>query len=193
MIDGPHERFGDRGDGFQDALLSASCAGAVARNQRVIVAAHHHQIAQRGGFGFIRMRIVIEAEVFLRSVRQEVQESGSGFVLGVYLFRLLHHLQSLVIAASGNARGATFAQIGNEDGEDAAASRGFSFGSGKNRVDLLEGHGNFFDHGKKLALGFVRESVHFICNLAKNFGQRSQRLGGERVAHEGARALVDFR
>ena len=54
---------------------------------------------------------VVEAEVLLRSVGQQVEEGRAGFVLGVHLFGLLHHLQRLVIAAGRDAGRAALAQV----------------------------------------------------------------------------------
>ena len=176
MIQRPHVRFRDGCDGAQHALLAAARAGAVAGNQRVVVAPHHQQIAQGGGLGVLRVRIVVEAQIFLRSVRQEVQECGSGLMLGVDVLGLLHHAQRLVIAASGHARGASFAEVGNENGKDAAASRGLPLRSGKDRVDLLEGHRNFLNNGEELAFRLVGESVHLIGNLAKDLGKGRSRF-----------------
>ena len=123
VVDGAHVGLGDRGDGAQHALFAAARAGAVAGDQRVVVAAHHEHVAQRCGLRVGRIRGVEKAEVLLRSVGQQVEEGGAGFVLGVDVFGLLHHLQRLVIAAGGDAGRAAFAQIADEDGEDAAGCR----------------------------------------------------------------------
>ncbi len=79
-----------------------------------------------------------------------------------------------MVAARGDARRASFAQVGNEDGENAAAAGSLSFRRGKDGIGLLVGHRNFVDDGKELALGFVRESVHLIGNLAEQVGKGSQ-------------------
>ncbi len=55
VIERPHVRFRDGSDGPQHALLAAARARAVAGDQRIIVAPHHQQIAQRGGLGIRRV------------------------------------------------------------------------------------------------------------------------------------------
>ena len=107
--DRAHIGLGDRGDGAQHALFAAAGAGAVAGNQRVVVGAHHEHVAQRGGLRVRRIGAVIEAQVLLRGVGQQIEEVRAGFVLGVYLFGLLHHLQRLVVAACRDAGRAAFA------------------------------------------------------------------------------------
>ena len=60
-----HVGFGHRRDGLEDAFLAAAGARAVARHQGVVVSAHHQHVAQRGGLGVLRPRVVVKAEVLL--------------------------------------------------------------------------------------------------------------------------------
>ena len=126
VIERPHVRLGHRGDRAQDALLAAARAGAVARDQRVVVPPHHQHVAQRRGLRILRPRVVVEAEILLRRVGQQVEERGAAFVLGVDLLGFLHHPQRLVLAAGRDARRAPLAEVRDEDREDAARRRASS-------------------------------------------------------------------
>src|SRR5208283_3924253 len=103
--------------------------------------------------GILWPLIAVEAQVFLRRIRQKIQEASASLVVGVDLFGFVDHLQRLVVAAGGNARGTAFAQVGYKDGEDATRPRLLSLRSRKDGVDLQVGHGNFVDDGEELALG----------------------------------------
>ena len=157
--DGAHVGLSDCGDGAQDGLFSAAGAGAVTGYERVVVGADHQHIAQRGGLGVGGIGGVVEAEILLRSVRQQVEEAGAGFVLGVDFFGFRNHAERVVVAAGGDAGGAAFAEIGDEDGEDAAGAGSFALGRGEDGVDLLIGHGDFGDDVEELLLGLRGESV----------------------------------
>ena len=77
VIERPHVRLGHGRDGAKDALLAAARAGAVARNERVVVPAHHEHVSQGGGLRVLRPCVVVEAQVLLRRVGQEVEECGA--------------------------------------------------------------------------------------------------------------------
>jgi len=62
VIHGPHVGLGDGRDRPQHALLAAARAGAVAGYKRVVVAAHHEHVAQRGGFRVGRVGGVEQAK-----------------------------------------------------------------------------------------------------------------------------------
>ena len=151
VVERPHVGLGDRRDRAQDALLAAAGARAVARDQRVVVPPHHQHVAQRGGLGVLRPRVVVEAEVLLRRVGQQVEERGAGFVLGVDLFGLLHHPQRLVLAARRDARRAAFAEVRHEDREDAARARALLLRRREDRVRLLVRHRHLVDDAEELA------------------------------------------
>ena len=70
----PQVGFGHPRDGPQDALLSAAGAGAVTRDQRVVVAPHHHQVSQRRRLRVGRVLVVVEPQELLRRVGQQVEE-----------------------------------------------------------------------------------------------------------------------
>ena len=97
-------------------------------------------------------------------------------MLGVYVFGFRDHPQSLVIAAGGDAGGAALAKIGDEDGEDAAGAGRLALRRGEDGVHLLVGHGNFFEDGEELELGFRGEAVNRFRDFAENGGQRGSGL-----------------
>jgi hypothetical protein len=68
----------------------------------------HQHVAQRSGLGILRPLIVVEAQVFLRRIRQKIHEAGARLVVGVDLLGFLDHLQGLVLAACGHAGSAAF-------------------------------------------------------------------------------------
>ena len=107
--DGAHVSLGDRGDGAQNAFFSAARAGAVAGHQRVVGGANHEHVAQRGGLRVGRIGGVEESEKLLRCVGQQIEEAGSGHVLGVDFFSLRNHFEGVVVAAGGDAGGASLA------------------------------------------------------------------------------------
>ena len=161
-------------------------------DQSVVVVAHHQHVAQSRGLGILRVRIAVESQKLLRRVGQQIEERRAGLVFGVDLFGLVHHLQRLVVAASGDTRGTAFAQVGDEDGEDAARPRLLALRSGEDGVDLLVGHGNFVDDGEELALGLGREAVHVGHDLAENLRQRRAGILRDGVGHHLPSALVDL-
>ena len=138
------------------------------------------------------MRIVVEPKELLRRVGQQIQEGGAGLVFGVDRFGLVDHPQRVVVAASRDTRGTALAQVGDEDGEDAARPRLLALRSGEDGIDLLVGHGNFVDDGEELALGLGREAVHVGHDFAENLRQRSVNFFRDGVGHHLARALVDL-
>jgi hypothetical protein len=158
VIDGAHVGLGDSGDGAEDGLFTAAGAGAVAGDEGVVVGADHEHVAQGGGLGVGRVGGVEEAEILLRGVGQQIEEGGAGFVLGVDLFGFLHHAERVVVAAGGDAGGAAFAEIADEDGEDAAGAGGLALGRGEDGVDLLIGHGHLGDDVEELLLRLLREA-----------------------------------
>ena len=168
MEDGAHVGLGDGGDGAEDGLFAAAGAGAVAGDERVVVAADHQHVAQGGGLGVGRVGGVEEAEILLRGVGQQVEEGGAGFVLGVDLFGFLHHPEGVVIAAGGDAGRAAFAEIGDKDGEDAAGAGRLALGRGEDGVDLLVGHRDLVDDVEELRLGFGREAVDRVGDFAED-------------------------
>ena len=87
--DGAHVGLGYGGDGAEDGLFSAAGAGAVAGYESVVVGADHEHVAQRRGLGVGGVGGVEEAEILLRSVGEQVEEVGAGFVLGVDFFGFL--------------------------------------------------------------------------------------------------------
>ena len=91
VVDGAHVSLSDGGDGAENGLFAAAGAGAVAGYQRVVVGADHEHVAQGRGLGVGGIGGVVEAEELLRSVRQQVEEAGAGFVLGVDFFGFRHH------------------------------------------------------------------------------------------------------
>ena len=151
VVERPHVGLGDRGDRAQDALLAAAGAGAVARDQRVVVPPHHQHVAQRGGLRVLRPRVVVEAEILLRRVGQQVEERGAGLVLGVDFLGLLHHPQRLVIAAGRDACRAALAEVRHEDREDAARARALLLRRREDRVRLLIGQRHLVDDVEELA------------------------------------------
>ncbi len=192
VVERTHVGLGDRRHRLQDALLAAAGASTVPRDERVVVPAHHQHVAQGGGLGVLRPGVVVEPEVLLRRVRQQIQERGAAFVLGVHLLGLLNHPQRLVVAAGGDARGAALAQIRNEDREDPAASRALLLRRRENRVDLLIGHGHLGDDGEELALGLGRETVQLARDLLDDVRQEQGRLRLHPFPHEVAGALFDL-
>ncbi len=70
-----------------------------------------------------------------------------------------NHLEGVVIAAGGDAGCAAFAEIADEDGEDAAGAGGLALRRGEDGVDLLIGHGHFGDDVEELLLGCGGEAV----------------------------------
>ena len=135
MVDGAHVGFRHCGNGAKNALFAAAGAGAVARDQRVVVGANHEQIAQRGRLRFRGIGRIEEAEILLRGIGQQIEESRASLVLGIYGFRLRDHAERIVIAAGGYAGSAALAQIGDEDGDDAAGKLGL-LRSGDEKIAL---------------------------------------------------------
>ena len=127
VVERTHVGLGHGGASPGGCSSRRSRRSAVARDERVVVAAHHQHVAQRRRLRVLRPRVVVEAEVFLRRVGQQVEERGAGFVLGVDLFGLLHHPQRLVLAAGGHARRAALAEVGDEDRERRRRRRASSF------------------------------------------------------------------
>ena len=189
----PHVGFRDRRDGLEDALLAAARACAVSRYERVVVAAHHQHVAQRRGFGILRPRVVVEAEILLRGVGQQVEERGARFVLGVDLFGFLHHLQRLVFAAGRHAGRAPFAQVRHEDGEDATRAGSLLLRRREDGVRLLIRQRHPVENIEELAFGFRREPVDDVGHFPNEVLERGLGVLGDRVAHELARPLLDFR
>jgi hypothetical protein len=64
---------------------------------------------------------VVEAQELLRGVGQQIQEAVP-VVCSAFTSRFPHHLQGLVVAASGDAGRAALAQIADKNREDAASS-----------------------------------------------------------------------
>ena len=111
VVQRPHVRLGHRSHRPEDALLAASRAGAVARDERVVVLAHHQHVAERCRLGILRTGVVVEAEIFLRRVGEQVEERRAALMLGVDVLRLLHHAKRLMLAAGGDAGRASLAQV----------------------------------------------------------------------------------
>ncbi len=155
MIQRPHVGLGDRRNRAEDALLAAAGARAVARHQRVVVPAHHQHVAQRGGLGVLRPRVVVEAQVLLRRVGQQIEERRARLVLGVDVFGFLHHPQRAVLAARRDAGRAALAEVRHEDREDAAAAGLLLFGRREDRVRLLVRQRHLVDDVEELALGLA--------------------------------------
>jgi hypothetical protein len=126
VIDRPHVGLGDGSGGAQDALLAAAGARAIAGDKRLVVATDHEVIAERGLAGVRGVAVVVEAEEFLRSflrsIRQQPREHLRGGQLRVEVLGFACHAQRIVIAADLDAFAAAFAQIGDEDGEQAAGA-----------------------------------------------------------------------
>ncbi len=189
--DGAHVSLSDGSDGAEHALLAAARASAVAGDQRVVVAAHHEHVAQRCGLRVRWIGCVEQAEVLLRCVGQQVEEGGAGFVFGVDFGGFLHHLERHVIAASGDAGRAAFAEIADEDGEDAAGAGGLALGRREDGVDLLIGHRHLVDDRVELRLCFGREAIDRLGDFANDLRQR--RAGLHFSDHALAGLLLDFR
>src|ERR1035441_7683349 len=85
--DGAHISLGDGSDRAEHALFSATSAGSVARNQRIVVGTNHKHVAQRRGLGVGRVGGVEQAQILLRRVWQQVEEGGAGFVLSIHVLR----------------------------------------------------------------------------------------------------------
>ena len=193
VIQRPHVRLGDGRDRAQDALLAAAGAGAVARDERVVVLAHHQHVAQRRGLRILRPAVDVEAQVLLRRVRQQIEERGAGFVLRVHVLGFLHHPQRLMLAARGDAGGAALTEVRDEDREDAAAARRLLLGRREDRVGLLIGHRHAIEDVEELALGLRRESVNLVGDLPDDLLHRRRVASGQTGAHHVARALLDLR
>ncbi len=136
------------------------------------------------------MAALIEAEVLLRSVGQQVEEGGAGFVLGVDFFGLLHHLERLVVAAGGDAGRAALAEIADKDGEDAAGAGGLALRRGEDGVDLLIGHRHLIDDGVELRLGFGEKPS--TDSVTSRDDLRQRRAGLDLGEHALAGQLFDF-
>ena len=123
VIQRAHVGFGDGCRRAQHAFLAAPGARAVAGNERLVIAADHEVIAQRG---FARVRgvvVVVQAEKFLRCVGQQTRENLRGGQVGVQILRLARHAQRVVVAANLHAFAAALAQVGDKNGEQPAAAR----------------------------------------------------------------------
>ena len=127
VIERAHVGFGDGSGRAQNALFTAAGAGAVAGDERFVIATDHEVIAQRGFAGILRRAVVVEAEEFLARVGQETREDLRGGVLGVEILGLARHAQRIVITADLHAFAASFAKVGNENAEDVRRRREFSF------------------------------------------------------------------
>ena len=190
VVDGAHVGLGHRGDGTEDGLFTATGAGAVTGYEGVVVGADHEHVAEGRGLGVGGVGGVEEAEVLLRSVGQQVEEAGACFVLGVDFFSLLHHAERVVIAAGSDAGCAAFAEIADEDAEDAAGAGRFTLWRGENGVHLLIGHRDFGDDVEELLLGLLREAGDRIGDVTEDGGQRSS--GFDFGIHALAGLLLDF-
>ena len=112
---GAHVSLGYRCNGAENALFAAARAGAIARHQGVVVGAHHEHVAKRRGLRVRRICAVKEAKILLRSIGQQVKETGAAFVLGVHFLGFGHHLECIVIAARCNAGCAALAQVAHKN------------------------------------------------------------------------------
>src|SRR5208337_5657906 len=112
VVQRPYVGLGGGSDGTQHLLLAAACAGAIAAHHGVVVVPDHQHVAQRRGLGILWPLIVVETQVFLRRIRQKIQEASASLVFRVHFLRFLYHLQRLVLAAGSHACSATFTEIG---------------------------------------------------------------------------------
>src|SRR3974377_936760 len=105
------------------------------------------------------MLITVQPEILLRSIGKRSQKRGSRLVFGIDRFRLLHHLERLVIATRSHTSGTSLAQIGDEDRKDSAVPRIPSLRRREDCIHFLKGHRNLIDDGKEFSLGLFGESV----------------------------------
>ena len=117
MVKRPHVGFRHGSGRAQDALFAATGAGAVARDQRFVVAPHHQVIAESGFARVLRRGVVVEAEELLRRVREQTGKDLRGGEMRIQVLRLRRHAQGIVVAANLDAFAAAFAEVGDEDGE----------------------------------------------------------------------------
>ena len=191
--DRPEVRLGHSRDRPEDALLATAGTCAVARHERVVIPAHHHQVAQRGCFRIGRVRVVVEAEVLLRCVRQQVEECRAGLVVGIDFLGLLDHLQRLVVPARRHAGCASLAEIRNEDREDPAAAWILSLGRLEDRVGHRIGERLLVDDLEELVLRVLGKAVQIVRDVLDDVWQRSLRLGCHRFLHGHAGTALHLR
>ncbi len=127
VVERAHVGFGHARSRAEDALLPAPGASAVTGHERFIVAPHHEMIAQRRLAGVLRFLAVVKAEEFLVRIRQEPGKNLGGGQVRVQLFGFNRHAKRIVIAADLHAFAAAFAEVGDENREEAAAAGRFLF------------------------------------------------------------------
>ena len=176
--------LGDARDGAQHALLAAAGAGAVARDQRVVVAPDPSSgcaaspSSSRSGSRGCRARGT-SATCPAADRGNAVPVSWSAFTCSVSW----DHPERVVVAAGGDARRAALAQVRDEDGEDAAAARALPFGRLEDGVHARVRQGLLLDDIEELRLGGLREAVDAVGDVADDLRQRRLVLRGDRGLH----------
>ncbi len=162
-------------------LFTATRAGVVRDDQRVVAAPHHHQVAQGRQFLTVGVRIVIQAQVFLRSY---CRDSGtrSASVFGVEFVPFLHHAQGL---RSPDVTQAAHPLHRSETKMEKmyAAPRRALFRSGEVMALTFICHRNFFNHCENCRLASSGETHSLAGHLAQDFRQVQWVFAVDVVAH----------
>src|SRR6185503_18906360 len=124
---------------------------------------------------------------------QQIEERGAAFMLGIDFLGLLHHAKRLVLAAGGDARRASLAEIRDEDRKYAARTWALLLRRREDGVRLLIRHRHLVDDVEELLLRLRREAVDLVSDLPDELLRaRGLVFRRDRGAHHVSRALADL-